>query len=123
MKTRLLRRKVLIREYDYEKVREQAIPVLYDRTEFTPLNKDSLEKLKLVDLLKGRHTPITEVSLNLKHPALTLYELKDYLYNEKYYNWNVTLDEEGYICVQARKNTPISRIGMGIFEKDIKCRI
>jgi hypothetical protein len=129
MKTRTLKRRIIIREYDFNRVRDEAFAVvmgqgtLYDRAEFTPLNEDSLEKLKLVELLKGKRTQLSLTSLNLQFPAMTLYELKDFLYSEKYYNWNVTIDDEGYICVQARKNTPKSRIGWGVFEKDTVCRI
>jgi hypothetical protein len=132
MTTRTLRRRVIIREYDFEKVKNQAIGVnyyfnvgnsLYDRAEFIPLNQDTLEKLKLTELLKGKTGPLTEVRTNMKNPALLLYNLKDYLYDQKYFEWNVDLDDEGYICVQARKNTPRTRIGWAIFEKEIVCRI
>jgi hypothetical protein len=132
MTTRTLRRRVIIREYDFEKVKNQAIGVnyyfnvgnsLYDRAEFIPLNQDTLEKLKLTELLKGKTGPLTEVRTDMKNPALLLYNLKDYLYDQKYFEWNVDLDDDGYICVQARKNTPRTRIGWAIFEKEIVCRI
>jgi hypothetical protein len=129
MKTRTLRRRIIIREYDFNRVRDEAFSVimgegaLYDRAEFTPLNEDNLEKLKLVELLKGKSSILANTNLNLEIPALTLYQLKDYLYSEKYCNWTVTIDSDGFLCVQARKNTPKSRIGWGVFEKDMVCRI
>jgi hypothetical protein len=129
MKTRTLRRRIIIREYDFSRVRDEAFAVvmgegtLYDRAEFTPLNEDNLEKLKLVEILKGKSSILANTNLNLEIPALTLYQLKDYLYSEKYCNWTVTIDEDGFLCVQARKNTPKSRIGWGVFEKDTVCRI
>lgn len=129
MKTRTLTRKIIIREYDFARVRDEAFSVvmgegaLYDRANFTPLNEDNLEKLKLVELLKGKKTQLSEAAMNLEIPALTLYQLKDYLYSEKYCQWRVTTDEDGYLCVQARKNTPKSRIGWGVFQKDLTCRI
>ena len=129
MKTRTLKRRIIIREYDFNRVRDEAFAVvmgqgtLYDRAEFTPLNEDSLEKLKLVELLKGKNSILANTNLNLEIPALTLYQLKDYLYSEKYCGWTVTIDQEGYLCVQARKNTPKSRIGWGVFEKDTVCII
>lgn len=127
---KVLRRKVIIREYDYIKLVEQAMMpvkagndyVLYDRASFLPLSQDTLEKLKISEILKGKHSPLVEVSLNLKQPALLLYNLKDHLYNQKYFEWNVDLDEEGYICVQSRKNTPRSRLGWAVFEKDLTCK-
>ena len=59
MAIRTLRRKVIIREYDFNKVKEQAfMPVacmgisdtLYDRAIFLPLNQDNLEKLKVEEI-------------------------------------------------------------------------
>ena len=130
MTKRTLRRKVIIREYDFHKVKADALSVgfatqyvLYDRAEFVPLNQENLEKLKLVEILKGKANAISKIDSSLKNPALLLYNLKDYLYNEKYIDWQVTIDEDGYLCVQSRKNTPKTRIGWGVFEKDYECRI
>lgn len=129
MNKRTLTRKVIIREYDFNRVCDQSLNyfdgdyTLYDRASFTPLNQENLEKIKLVEILKGKHSPITEADLSLKSPALFLFQVKDYLYNERYYEWTVTEDDEGYLCVQARKNTPKSRIGWGVFEKDFTSRL
>ena len=128
MKIRTLKRKVIIREYDFDRVRAEAFAVvgvnsIYDRAEFHPLRMDDLEKQKVVDILKGKETPLSYIDMNMEHPSLTVRQLKDYLYDDRYYNWNVTFDDEGYVCVQARKNTPKSRLGWGVFEKDIECRI
>ena len=132
MTTRILRRKVIIREYDFNKVKEQSLrpmncmgvpETLYDRVSFMPIDEANLEKLKMLDVLKGKNTPITTARWNYTNPALLLYDLRDYLYNDKYYDWNVTTDEDGFVCVQSRSNTPKSRIGWGVFEKDLKCRI
>lgn len=130
MALRTLKRKVIIREYDFDKVKSQALGnlvfdgmALYDRVSFLPLNSDNLEKLKLQEILRGKTGPLTEIDPDRTVPALLLYQLKDYLYDNRYYDWNVTLDEEGYLCVQARKNTPKSRIGWGVFEKDLRSRL
>lgn len=132
MTKRTLRRKVIIREYDFNKVKEQAfMPIacmgisdtLYDRASFLPLNQDNLEKLKVEEILRGKTAGLKSVDWNLKMPAVLVAQLKDYLYNNRYYDWQVTIDEEGYICVQARKNTPKSRLGWGIFEKDLESRL
>ena len=130
MKKRTLRRKVIIREYDFNKVKADALSVgfatqyvLYDRAEFMPLNQETLEKLKLVEVLKGKENVLTKVDSSLKNPALLLYNLKDYLYDERYINWQVSIDEDGYLCVQSRKNTPKTRIGWGVFEKDFESRL
>ena len=130
MTKRTLRRKVIIREYDFHKVKADALSVgvttqyaLYDRAEFVPLNQETLEKLKLVEVLKGKENAITKVDSSLKVPALLLYNLKDYLYDVKYIDWQVSIDEDGYLCVQSRKNTPKTRIGWGVFEKDLESRL
>jgi len=130
MALRTLKRKVIIREYDYKKIYDQATGLhydgvaLYDRVTFSPLNAETLEKLKLVEILKGReYTPLIATEWNNNVPAMMLYYLKDYLYDERYFNWEVSIDEDGYLCVQARKNTPKSRLGWGIFEKDLVSRL
>lgn len=129
MAIRTLRRRVIIREYDYRKVCKEAFAplglerALYDRAEFIPLDQDALEKLKLVELLKGKTNTLTTMDVELADPAMLLYNLKDFLYNNKYYDWRATVDEEGYVCVQARNNTPKSRVGWAVFEKDLESRI
>jgi hypothetical protein len=130
MAIRTLCRRVIIREYDFKKVKAESISigfasqiVLYDRMTFTPLNEDALEKIKLLEVLKGKTGPLTEIDWDLKRPQLLVYQLRDYLYNDRYYHWRITADEEGYVCVQARKNTPKSRIGWGVFEKDLESRL
>ena len=130
MAIRTLKRKVIIREYDFNKVADQATGAfydgmaLYDRVKFQPLNQETREQLKLVEILKGKeHTPLIASEWNHNVPAMMLYHLRDYLYDERYYNWSVSIDEDGYLCVQARKNTPKTRIGWGEFEKDLVSRL
>ena len=124
MAVRTLRRRVIIREYDFKKVEEQALGfALYDRVSFVPLNEEALEKIKLIEILKGKTGPLTELDWDLKRPQLLVYQLRDYLYSDRYYHWCITTDEEGYVCIQARKNTPKSRIGWGVFEKDVESRL
>lgn len=125
MAVRTLRRKVLIREYDYKRVERDSLMdrdlgKLYDRASFTPVTFDDIEKHQLIELLKGKEESIWR---DLDQPALTLYHVRDSLYDPRYYDWRVTFDEEGYLCVQSRKNTPKSRIGWGIFEKDLQSRL
>jgi hypothetical protein len=132
MAIRTLRRKVIIREYDFERVREQAFAplammgsteTLYDRAEFTPLNQENLEKLKVLEILRGKKTKLSDIELDLDMPSLLIAQLRDYLYDQRYYHWTVTCDKEGYLCVQARKNTPKTRLGWAVFEKDITSRL
>ena len=132
MAIRTLRRKVIIREYDFNKVKAQVfaplscmgiIDTLYDRASFLPLNQDNLEKLKVVEILKGKQSALKDIRWENTMPSRLVAQFKDYLYNTRYYDWQVTIDEEGFICVQARKNTPKSRLGWGVFEKDLESRL
>lgn len=121
MAIKILRRKVIIREYDFNKVKHNAQKLsLYDRMSFVPLNEDNLEKLKLQEILRGKTGIMTTVDIDFEMPRKLVRELKDYLYSDQYYHWKITVDEEGYLCVQSRKNTPTTRLGWGIFEKDIE---
>ena len=130
MKTRTLKRKVIIREYDFNKVRDQAfaplacmgiLDTLYDRAEFIPLTKNDLEIQNLVHVIKKGQddNPLKPTGV----PAAFLYNAKDYLYSAKYIDYHPEYDEDGYIWVQARKNTPRTRLGWGIFEKDLGSRV
>ena len=130
MAIRKLKRQVIIREYDYNKILDQATGLyydgkaLYDRVSFLPLDEHNLEKVRLVDILKGKQeTALIQTEWNHNVPAMMLYHLRDYLYDERYYNWTVSIDDDGYICVQSRKNTPKTRIGWGIFEKDLVSKL
>lgn len=125
MATRILKRKVLIREYDFKKVKAQAFAAvgltsLYDRASFAPVTLNELERLQIIEVLKGKYDTTWK---DLEHPSIALYNMRDHLYDNRYFDWRVTFDDEGYLCVQARKNTPLSRIGWGIFEKDLLARI
>jgi hypothetical protein len=122
MKTRTLKRRIIIREYDFTVMQAQALE-LYDRTYWTPLDYDTLEELKLMEILKGKSGPLTELANDFKQPRRIVYQLRDYLYDDRYYKWQVELDDDGYLCVQARKNTPKTRLGWGVFEKDLTSRI
>jgi hypothetical protein len=130
MTVRTLKRRVIIREYDYEKVREQAFTpliymglhdTLYDRAEFRPLTRQQLEYENLIKLLKtgDGENPLRPTAI----PALFLFNVKDYLYDKRYVEWHSEYDEQGHIWVWARKNTPRSRLGWGIFEKDLESRL
>lgn len=132
MAIRTLRRKVIIREYDFNKVRDQAfapllcmgIPdTLYDRASFTPISQDNLEKLKVEEILRGKSINFKDVKWDMKMPSRLVAQFKDHLYNARYYEWKITIDDDGYLCVQARSNTPKSRLGWGVFEKDLESRL
>jgi hypothetical protein len=122
MTHRLLRRRCIIREYDFDRVRTEALALvggdsLYDRVSFEPISRDSLEKSKLWLMLKGDSKwPMYHP---MKYPMHTLEMLKDYVYNKQYLKWTCTWDDQGQMWVQSRVNTPRTRLGWGIFEKDL----
>ncbi len=126
MDIKVLRRKVIIREYDFERVRAQAfVPLktmgipdtLYDRAEFTPFTKDSINRDYVMKIL-GDKTKKSLAKPN-HYPSNWLFDMKDSLYSEKYINYHPEFDEDGYMWVQSRKNTPKSRLGWAVFEKDL----
>lgn len=128
MAIRTVRRRIIIREYDFERVKREAfLPIglgsIYDRAHITLLNRDGLEKIKLEQILRGKTGPLSEIETELTKPHKLLCGLRDFMYNSKYLDWKITEDEDGYICVQARKNTPRSRLGYAVFEKDLMSRI
>lgn len=126
MAIRTLRRKVIIREYDFEKVKQQAfMPIglcpIYDRAEFIPFTKDSISHEYLMKMLGDKTKK--GIARPDQHPANWLYDMRDYLYSEKYVQYHPQYGEDGFIYVQARKNTPRTRIGWGIFEKELTSRL
>lgn len=119
---KVLRRRCIIREYDFKRVRGEALSTcygytLYDRAEFTPLSKETIEQEYLMSVLKGKEFPPFK---DVKYPTSLMYALKDYLYNQRYFGWNTWFDDDHYLVIQPRKNVTPSRLGWGVFEKDIE---
>jgi hypothetical protein len=128
MMKKILRRRILIREYDYNKIKTKATAkvdryeTLYDRSTFTPLTKDDLEKEYLVYLLTKDENDVTINPMNswkpTEYPASYLWHVKKSLYNEDYARWNCRFDDDGFLTVQYNKGTPESMIGWAVFEKE-----
>lgn len=118
-----LRRRVLIRESDYRKMIDNAYGgiifdgmMLYNRSSFTPLTRKEIEKEVMWESLTGKEKKIWP---GIHQNSARIFDgMRDYLYNIRYAAWKTTWDDDGYLCVQARSNTPISRVGWGIFEYD-----
>lgn len=115
-----LRRRCIIREYDFKKMRNQAT-LWYDTATFEPLTVRKIEAEIILRTLKGGDESkfrFRDADKVYERPSAWLYFMKDYLYDQNYYKWNVTVDpdgEEQQIYVQYRRNTPISRIGWAEF--------
>lgn len=122
LKERVLRRRVIIRKYDYDRMVKDALGVfegttLYDRAEFTPLNRDALEKQSL--LLMLRDNPRWQHYKPTPYPIHLLARFSDYLYDQSYLKWTVQWDDRGSMWIQSRSNTPRTELGWAVFEKDL----
>lgn len=115
-----LRRRCIIREYDFNKLRNQAT-LWYDTATFDPLSVKKIEAEVVLRILKGERWSkfdFRDADKVYERPSVWLYYMKDYLYDQSYYKWNVTVDpddQQQQIYVQYRRNTPISRIGWAEF--------
>jgi hypothetical protein len=129
MALRTLKRRIIVRENDFQKVKTQAFSVVtlidvlggfYDRADWTPLTKEAIEKEMIIKGLKGEMMPRGG---NWLIPEDYLLYFQDNLYNKRYCHWNPRYDEDGYLVVQSKKNLGPVRLGWGIFEKDLESRI
>ncbi len=115
-----IRRRVLIREYDYQKMITNALGgivydgmMLYNHSEFEPLTKTLIEQEQTWATLANKRQVWQYAGRGVKQ---IFYGMKDYLYNPRYMEWRTYWDEDEYLCVRARSNTPESRIGWATFE-------
>lgn len=123
MKT--LRRRSIIRQYDYLKFVQLYIPLYYHRSEFTPITLNELEQERLMHVLKNDNSDIVQRSgqrqtyvEDLEYPRNYLRAMQDYLYNLNYVKWFSDYDDAGYLWIQARATTPRTVLGWGVFEYD-----
>jgi hypothetical protein len=125
MKERTLRRRCIIRETDFEKVKKQAfkpigMSVLYDRADWQPITRESIERDMIVKGLRGQQMPRGGSWLI---PEDYLLYSQDSLYDQRYTRWNARYDSEGYLVIQARSNVKTARLGWAVFEKDLVSRL
>jgi len=130
MKNKLLRRKVLIREYDFNKIKTKATAkinryeTLYDRATFTPITKDDLEKEYMLFILtKDEGVGKTQNPMDhwkpTEYPSSYLWCISKKLYNEDYARWESRFDEDGYLVVKHSKGKPETKLGWAVFEKQL----
>lgn len=115
--TKILRRRVLIRESDFEKkLRPRALGYeFYDRAEWNPLTRHEMEKENIVATLKGKHPPwlLEDSAQNI------FYHVRGHFYNPRYSEWRFN-ELMGYIwCSTGRSNSVASRMGWAVLEKDM----
>ena len=112
---RILRRRCIIREYDFNKIlKKDPDHILYDTYEFEPFTKLRLEQEVMWNTLK-------DVAVNNwlieNPPRSNLRRLQDSLYDKRYLNWDCWFTADGYILIQARKNAPQTKLGWATMTK------
>lgn len=110
MKT--LRRRVLIRELDWQRIQRQALR-LYDRAEFAPVTCTEIQHEYLLGVLQGKNP----VQPDLSYPAQYLNAIRDRLYDVNYAQWHSYQDND-LIYVKSRGNARPSCLGWARFERD-----
>ena len=117
---RPIRRRVLIRESDYQRMVTNAYGgivfdgmMLYNHSEFDALTQTKIEQEIAWAVLQNRRHVWQYASRGVKN---IFFGMKDYLYNPRYADWRSFWDDQGYLCVQARSNTPVSKVGWATFE-------
>jgi hypothetical protein len=119
---KILRRKCIIRETDFQKVKRKAfmpigVDVLYDSAEWTPITRESIERDCIIKGLQGKMMPRGGSWLI---PEDYMLYSQDSLYDQRYKAWRASWDEEGYMTIQSRSNVRPVRLGWAVFEKDLK---
>jgi hypothetical protein len=116
---KMLRRTVIIREYDYNK-RLNLARSLYTHTEFEPCLRFRLEQEKIIGLLKN---PLDQPGVweldqvqNSGSIQNLLWHQRDRFYHRDHIRWNMEEDDAGYVWIWHRSNTPRSRLGLATFE-------
>ena len=119
MAKKVVRRRVIMREYDYRKITKDGTGVLYNHmvlytsSSFEPMTKTSIEQDAMWGVLKNQSGPKFKVS---KYPLDIFDDVTAWLYSSNYKTWHKWWDDQGYLLIQARKNTPVSRVGWATFE-------
>lgn len=113
---RILRRRCIIREYDFNKIlKKDPDRILYDTYEFEPFTKLRLEQQSMWHTLKGVNVRDWIIE---NPPRSNLRRLQDSLYDKRYLDWDCWFTADGYILIQARKNAPQTKLGWAIMTKD-----
>lgn len=118
---KLLRRRVLIREYDYQKKLLPQSRGLYDRVEFAPLTQKSIEQDLVWSILKGQFSSLepSENFTNLQS-YIDLQRQSNLVYNPRYIDYSCYWDPfNGNAIMYSRADRPSSVLGWAVLEKDL----
>jgi hypothetical protein len=129
---KILKRKVIIREYDYQKIKKQVQSynkknkdTLYDSVTFIPITKDSLEKDYIIYLLTKKETTKypnvypDELYKPSEYPISFLRHMKKNLYDQEYIKWKARYNEDGYFLIRYNDSTPETMLGWAVLEKHL----
>ena len=118
MVRKTLKRTVIIRDVDLEKLLKRAVK-LYDRVDIEPMTYKGLQQENLIAKLKNpeedripRHRTLPDVYEDM------LYR-EQIMYDRKYMNWQFTVDyPDGQIWVQSKIDQPRQQLFRVVFERD-----
>jgi hypothetical protein len=89
--------------------------MIYNRSTFEPLTKKKIEQDRAWSCLQGNRQLWQYINYGVRD---IFWGMQDYLYNRQYESWKRDWDDDGYLYIQARSNTPRSIMGWAIFEYD-----
>jgi hypothetical protein len=122
---KLLRRTVIMREYDYNKKLSLALS-LYTCAEFEPCLRLRLDQERVLNLLKNPHDQPGVWESDRVQVTGSIYNLLWYqrkrFYNPDHIRWNIEEDDAGHVWIWHRSNTPRSRLGLATFEYHYQTR-
>lgn len=116
MDMKTLKRRTLIRESDFRRIRARALR-LYDRVEFTPVSCKEIEQEYLLGVLKSNSNHHKDSPPNLQYPRSYLRTIKHKLYDVNYAEW-LSYQDNDLIYVKSRANARPSCLGWVTFERD-----
>jgi hypothetical protein len=123
IKKKTLRRRVLIREYDYRKKLLPQSRGLYDRVEFTPITRTSNEQEYMWAVLNNRRIEIYgEMQFDPADLQTFMYnqKIRSQLYSKQYLEYHVYWHPvDGTAVIYSRADRPSSVLGWAVLEKDL----
>jgi hypothetical protein len=122
-KKKTLRRRILIRSYDYEKKLRPQSHGLYDRVEFTPITRLSNEQEYVWAVLNGR---VIETYGELPFDPTNLQtfmhnqKIRGQLYSTQYLDYQTYWHpDDGTAVIYSRAYCPVCVLGWAVLEKDL----
>jgi hypothetical protein len=106
MAVKLLRRRTLIREIDFDKIHRRCAE-LYTRVSWQPISISDLEQLVILDVLRGKLESINDRSLSAKE---MLNYFRPQLWNQDYVRAQVTV-QDNRVMVRYNRASPRCQLG------------